>query len=115
MANILVLGFEEITVTPLQRTPILVQGFQDSSKPYTAGNGYLAGVVDIEGEPIENARVMLYQESGLYVATTTTDVFGNFNFQGLRTDQEFFIVAHGPSDEWEYLVSSKRVPVEPTP
>ena len=113
MADILILGYDEITTMAVPRNPVLVLGYQGETT-YVKGTGRLTGIVDIEGQPIANAKVILYEERGSrYVTETRTDQFGKFEFTNLSTSLQFFIVAHGPSNEWEYLVSSKRTPVEP--
>lgn len=76
------------------------------------GSGVLSGVVRVNDELQTDCIVSLYSEDTQeLLQSTTTNASGEFIFEGLNTEELFYIVAKEPSNAWEYRISSRRKPI----
>lgn len=75
------------------------------------GEGFIEGTITLEGDPLNEAPVKLYDSlSGILVRETKTNILGKYLFTNLKSSREFDVVAEDPLKEWEKVVSSRRLP-----
>lgn len=75
-------------------------------------SGYIQGTVRAQGTTLENATVRIYLERNkMFLGETTTDGTGKYRFDGLNISEKYFLMAIDPIEKYEFLVSSRRIPV----
>lgn len=73
--------------------------------------GKLGGTVKVLGVPQENADVILFtEEDDEIVSRTKTNVNGEFVFEGLNRNVQFYVLAKVAGGQWNHITSCFRMP-----
>lgn len=76
------------------------------------GEGKVSGRITVGGSIANNALVrLIHSNSGVVVQETTSNVLGMYEFNNVKLDELYDVVAEDPLKEWEKVVSSRRTPL----
>ena len=78
-----------------------------------SGRGVLSGSVMLQGTIVQGYTVDLFEEeTQQHVASTISNASGYFEFTNLEHTYKYYLVVKQPgSGDWEYRISSRRIPV----